>query len=414
MQASTLFYILIGILVVDFLWNAYLEYLNAKHYDDPVPVQFRDLYDADAYRKSQDYKKENYRLSKWSSLFNTGVILLFFFLKGFAYLDAWVRSFTDKPIIISMLFIGILVFLSDIINIPFSYYHTFVIEEKYGFNKTTQKTFWMDKLKAWLLMLIIGGALLFAVIGFYEKTGKYFWLYTWTLVSVFAVFMNMFYASLIVPLFNKQMPLEEGALKDALEALAHKLGFRLDNIYVIDGSKRSTKANAYFTGLGPKKRIVLYDTLISDLEVEEIVGVLTHEIGHYKHKHTYYNLILSILTTGVTLYILSLFIDAPILSQALGVSAPSFHIGVIAFSILYSPISSITGFWVNKLSRKFEYQADAFAKMHYKAAYLISALKKLAKNSFSNLTPHPLYVAVHYSHPTLLQRILRLSDESNR
>ena len=387
-----------------------MEYLNAKHFDDPVPEPLKDIYDADAYRKSQDYKKENYRFGIFSSSFQTGVVLLFFFLKGFAYLDSWVRNLSDNTLIISMLYIGILVFLSDMVHIPFSYYHTFVIEEKYGFNKTSHKTFWADKLKSWLLMLILGGVLLFAVIWFYEKTGRYFWLYTWALVGVFAVFMNMFYANLIVPLFNKQKALEEGDLKNALEALAQKSGFRLDNIYVIDGSKRSTKANAYFTGMGPKKRIVLYDTLISDLEIDEIVGVLAHEIGHYKHKHTYYHLLLSLLSTGVTLYILSLFIDSPVLSNALGVVAPSFHIGIIAFSILYSPISSITGLFVHKLSRKFEYQADAFAKENYKAEYLISALKKLAKNTFSNLTPHPLYVAVHYSHPTLLQRILRLSE----
>jgi STE24 endopeptidase len=223
----------------------------------------------------------------------------------------------------------------------------------------------------------------------------------------------MFYSTLIVPLFNKQTPLEDGELKKAIKKFAQKVGFNATQIYVIDGSKRSSKANAYFAGLGPKKRIVLYDTLINDLEIDEIVGVLAHEIGHYKKKHTLYNLLLSIITTGVTLYILSLFIDSNLLAEALGVEESSFHIGIIAFGILYTPISEITGLLMSIISRKFEYQADCFAKINYDADSLVLALKKLSKNSLSNLTPHPLYVFMHYSHPTLLQRVLRLMDKDN-
>jgi STE24 endopeptidase len=259
-----------------------------------------------------------------------------------------------------------------------------------------------------LLSVVLGGGLLFLILWFYQKTGSYFWLYTWGLVGVFSIFINMFYSSLIVPLFNKQTPLEDGELKDAISNFSAKVGFKMTDIYVIDGSKRSSKANAYFAGMGAKKRIVLYDTLIDDLEIEEIVGVLAHEIGHYKKKHTIYNLLLSLMTTGFTLYILSLFIDSSLLAAAMGVKKASFHIGIIAFGVLYTPISEITGLLMSMLSRKFEYQADDFAKNNYPATSLIAALKKLSKKSLSNLTPHKLYVFMHYSHPTLLQRIKNL------
>ena len=220
--------------------------------------------------------------------------------------------------------------------------------------------------------------------------------------------MNLFYARLIVPLFNKQTPLEEGSLRSKIETYANTVGFTLDKIFVIDGSKRSTKANAYFSGFGKEKRITLYDTLINDLEDDEIVAVLAHEVGHYKKNHIIINLFASILTTGFTLWILSLFIGSPLLSEALNVSQPSFHIGLIAFGVLYTPVSEITGLLMNYLSRKFEYQADNYAKSTFSPSPLISALKKLSKNSLSNLTPHPAYVFMHYSHPTLLERFRNL------
>ena len=224
-------------------------------------------------------------------------------------------------------------------------------------------------------------------------------------MTIISLFMTMFYSNIIVPLFNKQTPLEDGELKIAIHNFANKAGFQLKNIFVIDGSKRSTKANAYFTGIGPKKRIVLYDTLINDLSTDEIVAVLAHEIGHYKKKHIITSLILGILQTGFLLFIFSLFVSSPTLSQALGVDEPKFHIGLIAFGILYSPLSTITGILMNMLSRKNEYEADAFANSFGLGEHLISGLKKLTKNNLSNLTPHPAYVFFHYSHPTLLQRI---------
>lgn len=259
-------------------------------------------------------------------------------------------------------------------------------------------------------MIILGGGILALIIWFYEHTGPQFWIYAWMLVAAFSLFMTFFYSTLIVPLFNKQTPLEEGALKTALENFAHKAGFNLDKIFVIDGSKRSTKANAYFTGFGSKKRIVLYDTLINDLTTDEIVAVLAHEVGHYKRKHVIFNMVVSLLLTGFTLYILSFFIDSKLLANALSIAEPSFHVGLIAFAILYSPISEITGLAMNYISRKFEYQADDYAKAHFNAAFLISSLKKLSKNSLSNLTPHYAYVFMHYSHPTLLQRVRNLQS----
>ncbi|MFW6246036.1 MAG: M48 family metallopeptidase, partial [Tangfeifania sp.] len=296
-------------------------------------------------------------------------------------------------------------FASDILNLPFSIYDTFVIEEKYGFNKTTPKTFVFDKIKGWLLGAIIGGGLLALIIFIYQKTQDMFWIYAWLVVAVFSIFMSMFYSNLIVPLFNKQTPLEEGELRTAIENFAEKVGFKLDNIFVIDGSKRSAKANAYFTGLGPKKRIVLYDTLIDDMKTDELVAVLAHEIGHYKKNHIIQGLIISLVQTGIVLFIFSLLIDSPHLSRALGVEEPNFHIGLIAFGILYSPVSFVLGIFMNKLSRKNEYQADAFAAENYKPEALASALKKLSVKNLSNLTPHPKYVFFNYSHPPLLERL---------
>ena len=250
--------------------------------------------------------------------------------------------------------------------------------------------------------------MLAAIIWFYEQTGPDFWLYAWGLVTVFSVFVNMFYARIIVPIFNKQTPLQEGPLRDKIEAYAKKVGFKLSKIFVIDGSKRSTKANAYFSGFGSEKRVTLYDTLINDLDEEEIVAVLAHEVGHYKRKHIITNMVASIIITGFTLWVLSLLIGNPVLSEALGVREPSFHIGLIAFAVLYTPISEVTGLVMNFISRKFEFQADNYAKKTYAGMPLITALKKLNKNSLSNLTPHPAYVFAHYSHPTLLERFRNL------
>lgn len=408
MNPATVFTIIISVVIFNYLFSRVMEYLNSRRYGDPVPEGLEDVYDAEEYRKSMDYKKVNYRFAILTGTFSFALILAMFLLDGFAFADNLVREITGHPILVALLFFGLLMFASDLLNIPFAVWDTFVIEERFGFNKTTVKTFITDKLKSWMLGALIGGGILAAVIWFYTLTGKNFWIFAWILVSAFTIFMYMFYSTLIVPLFNKQTPLEEGELRDAIMEFSEKAGFKLANIFVIDGSRRSTKANAYFSGLGAKKRIVLYDTLINDLTTEEIVSVLAHEIGHYKKKHTLTGVILSIVQTGVILFILSLFVGSPVLSEALGASEPSFHIGLIAFGILYSPLSMILGIGGNVLSRKNEYQADRFAGEMYKPQALINALKGLSRKNLSNLTPHPVYVFFHYSHPTLHQRVQAL------
>jgi STE24 endopeptidase len=409
-----IFWIIIAIIVIDFVFENYLDYLNTTRMSKQLPNEVKDIYDEEKYRKQQAYQKENQRFGMITGTFGFILILAMFLFYGFAYVDSLVWSVTSNAIWAALLFFGILMFASDILNIPFSIYDTFVIEEKYGFNKTTPKTFVFDKIKGWLLGALIGGGLLALVIFIYQKTQNMFWIYAWLVVAVFSIFMSMFYSNLIVPLFNKQTPLEEGELRSSIENFAQKVGFKLDNIFVINGSKRSAKANAYFTGLGPKKRIVLYDTLINDMKTEELVAVLAHEIGHYKKNHIIQGLIISLIQTGIVLFIFSLLIDSPLLSKALGVQEPNFHIGLIAFGILYSPVSFILGIFMNMLSRKNEYQADAFAAENYKPEALASALKKLSVKNLSNLTPHPRYVFFNYSHPPLLERLKHLKKFEKR
>ncbi len=409
MTATSLFYILIAILVINFTIDKILGFLNTKHFDDAIPDELKDVYEKDEYEKSQAYKKTNAKFSNLTGLFSLSLTLAFFYLDGFKFVDELARYYSSNSIIIALIFFGIIMLGSDILTTPFSYYKTFVIEEKFGFNKTTRKTFIIDKIKGLAMTIVLGGGILALIVWFYQFAGNNFWIYAWALVAIFSMFMNMFYAKLIVPLFNKQTPLEDSELKTAIEKYATKVGFTLKNVFVIDGSKRSTKANAYFSGFGSQKRITLYDTLINDLETDEVVAVLAHEVGHYKRKHIIFNLFSSILLTGFTFWILSLFVSLPIFSEALNVSIPSFHIGLIVFGILYSPISEITGLLMNIVSRKFEYQADNYAKETFGAKPLITSLKKLSKNSLSNLTPHPAYVFMHYSHPTLLKRVQNLN-----
>ena len=408
MTASLVFTILVGIVFLNFIKEEILSFFNAKHFNDKLPDELTDVYEDDEYQESQNYKKTNYGFSFYANSFSVLITLSFFFCSGFAWVDELVRGFTSNEILQTLYYFGLLFFGSDLLNTPFSYYNTFVIEEKFGFNKSTKKLFFLDKLKGWLLAVLLGAPMVALIIWFYQQLGSQFWIFTWVVIASITLFMNLFYSSLIVPLFNKQTPLENGELKMKLEEFSSKVGFQLDKIFVIDGSKRSTKANAYFSGFGPKKRIVLYDTLIKDLTTEEIVAVFAHEVGHYKRKHILFNLIISTLLMGLTLFVLSLLIGSPLLSDALGVKTPSFHIGLITFSILYSPISELTGLVMNLISRTFEYQADNFAKEYTNREDLICSLKKLSKNSLSNLTPHKATVFMHYSHPTLLERIRNL------
>ncbi|MGB5983320.1 MAG: M48 family metallopeptidase [Nonlabens sp.] len=405
MTEHTLFYIIIGIIVFDFLLERFLGYLNYTWYSKEIPEELADIYDKEEYEKSQRYKMVNYKFGLLSSTFSFVLLLAFLFLDGFKIVNDIAQSLTDHYILTALVFFGIIGIASEIISLPFSLYQTFIIEERFGFNKTTFKTYIFDKIKGYFLGVLIGGGILALIIWIYFQTQENFWWYVWILIFSFSLLMNMFYSKLVVPLFNKQAPLEEGSLRDKIAVYAKNTGFHLDKIFVIDGSKRSTKANAYFSGFGSEKRVTLYDTLIDKLSEEEIVAVLAHEVGHYRKKHIIYNLIASAVTTGLTLYIFSLVVDSDLLAGALGIKEVSFHIGLVAFGLLYSPISTITGILMNLLSRRFEYQADEFAKETYSHEPLIAALKKLSKTSLSNLTPHPWYVWFHYSHPSLLQRI---------
>ena len=408
-MAQTIFIIIISILVFDYIVERILDYLNSTYWSNKLPEELQEIYDAEKYKKSQDYQKVNQRFSLLTSTLSFVAMMLMLLLGGFAFVDNFVRQYTVNPIVMALLFFGIIGFVSDILSTPFSIYDTFVIEQKFGFNNTTVKTFILDKLKGWLLAIILGSIFIALFILIYNKTGINFWWIAWLVFSAISIFFSMFYSNLIVPLFNKQTPLEEGELRTAIEVFSNKVGFKLNNIFVIDGSKRSSKANAYFTGLGSKKRIVLYDTLIKDHTTEELVAVLAHEVGHYKKKHTLKGIIISLLETGMMLYILSWFISNPVLSEALG-TKQSFHIAIIVFGILYSPLSMILGLAMNVLSRKHEYEADKFAGENYNAESLKSALKKLSVNNLSNLKPHPAYVFFHYSHPTLLQRLAALNQ----
>ncbi len=403
-----IFWIIIAIIVGNFLFENYLEYLNIKNMGKRLPPELEGIYNKEKYKKQQAYQKENHSFGMISGIVSFLLILGMFLFYGFAFVDSLVWKITSSSILAALLFFGIILFASHLIHLPFSVYDTFVIEEKYGFNKTTLKTFILDEIKGLFLGAIIGGGLLALIVFIYQKTQNMFWIYAWAVVAFFSIFMTLFYSSLIVPLFNKQTPLEEGELRNAIQKFAEKAEFKLDNIFVINGSKRSSKANAYFTGFGGKKRIVLYDTLIEEMQKEEIVAVLAHEIGHYKKKHVLQGLIISLLQTGIVFFIFSLLIDNPYLSRALGVEEPNFHIGLIAFGILYSPVSFVLGIFMNRLSRKNEYQADGFAAQEYNPNSLATALKKLSQKNLSNLTPHPLYVFFNYSHPPLLHRLKHL------
>lgn len=405
---DTIFYIILGLFVFEFLFSHLLSYLNTLNWTTKLPNELKDIYDAKKYKKSMKYEKVNYDF--WNISGTLMFFLMFFVLVfwWFGYLYDTVSLYSSNEIIRTLYFFWIIVLIQTIIWFPFSYYSTFVIEEKFGFNKMSKKLFFIDAIKSLFLSVLIGWVLLSLITWIFLETWENFWLYTWWVVTFFSVFMMMFYSSLIVPLFNKQTPLKKWELRTAIEKFASGVWFKLDNIFVIDWSKRSSKANAYFSWFWPKKRIVLYDTLINDLTTSELVWVLAHEIGHYKKKHTLQMLVFGTLQTGLMLYILWLALVLPEISQAMWARWASFAVWMVAFGILYTPISMI--FWLlwNVLSRKNEYEADEFAWKHYKADKLKSALIKLSRNNLSNLRPHAMYEFFNYSHPTVLKRLAAL------
>jgi STE24 endopeptidase len=408
MNAELILIIIISIVVISYLSEQLLDYINLKSQKTIVPEEMKDFYDEEKYRKSLEYQQTQSKFSFLSSGISFLIMLIMLLFGGFGLLDSFLKPFFDDQIILALAFFAVLMIASDLLSLPFQLYSIFVIEEKFGFNKMTIKTFLTDKLKSYLISILIGGGLLYLLLYLVIYLGNSFWVIFLIAITAFMLFMNIFYTSIFVPLFNKLTPLPDGELKSAIEEFSKKINFPVTNIFVIDGSKRSSKSNAFFSGLGKRKKIVLYDTLINNHSIEELVAILAHEAGHYKKRHIVWGMLISIAQMAVILFILSLFIFNEQLSLAMGVEGLSLHINLIAFAILYSPISAITGLLQNMYSRKNEFEADAFAKATYKPDALALALKKLSVDNLSNLYPHPLYVFMHYSHPPLLERLRAL------
>ncbi len=410
MSANFWFNIIIFLVVFNFFFSSILEYLNDKSWKDKIPESFKDFYSKEKYKKAKNYKIESSRVSLISSSISIIVTTLILFFGVYGSVSDYLASISDLIFVQSGLFLFCFYILNLILSIPISFYSTFVLEDKYGFNKTTKKLFFIDLIKGFFMTILIGGVLLFFAVSLYELFNNGFWVWLWIGLSLFLIFVNTFYASLIVPIFNKLTPLEKGSLKSKIENYSRKIGYSLNNIFIIDGSKRSTKANAFFSGLGPKKTIALFDTLVDNHSEEELVAVLAHEVGHYKKKHIFKGLFLSILQIGIMCYLLEICISQNEISLALGAQYQTFHLGLVGFSLLYSPIGMITGILMNILSRKNEFEADDYARSTYDGEHLSIALKKLSVNNLSNLYPHPWYVFVHYSHPPLIKRLEALEN----
>ena len=399
---------LVLIVVLAYIVESLLDNLNQSRARNPLDPKIAGLYDAQERERSISYSAEKNRFGFYSATFSTVVMVLALSYGWFATIDNWVRERIDNQIAISLAFIALLSIISWWLNLPFQLYSIFGIEAKYGFNKITPKTFITDAIKGSILAAIIGGTLLTAVLWLYQRLEGSFWIFAWALVSGFSLLMFMFGTTLILPLFNKLKPVEDGELKREIEKYCASQGYSLGRLFVMDGSKRSTKANAFFSGLGKSKTIVLFDTLIEKLSTKEIVAVLAHEIGHYKRKHTLSMFIFSNIQTFATFALLGWLLGYPELSTALGADQQSFHLSALAFFILFTPLSIVLGLINNSWSRHNEYQADTFAKETYEVAPMQSALKKISTDSLANLSPHPLYVAFNYTHPPLLQRLNNL------
>ena len=398
--------IILATIVIDFILNAWADYLNLKMLQPELPQSFKDVYEPEQYRKSQQYLRVNTRFGWITGTFNVVLILVFWFAKGFPLLDQWVRSWDLGPIFSGLIFIGVLAIFKAILAIPFSIYATFVIEERFGFNKTTWVTFALDLLKGTLLAILLGTPLLAGVLAFFEYAGVYAWIYCWIAVTLYMLGVQFIAPTWIMPLFNKFTPLEPGELKSAILSYANSIKFPLENVYVMDGSRRSSKSNAFFTGFGKHKRIALFDTLIKQHTTNELLAVLAHEMGHYKKKHIMLSIILGILQTGLMLFLLSFFISYQGLFDAFYMDMMSVYAGLIFFGMLYTPIEMILSVILQIFSRKNEYEADRFAAETTKdSKNMISALKKLSRDNLSNLTPHPFYVFLNYSYPPVLKRI---------
>lgn len=412
MESQTILFIIIAISVLGYVADLLLDYINLRHQKTEIPQEVSAFYDRDRYLKSLDYHRDLTMFSFLTSTVSIIISISLLWYGVFGWLDDQIGSVIHNEILRALAFFGIVMLASDILTLPFQLYRVFVLEERYGFNKMTLRTFVLDKIKGYVLGALIGSLLVSALIYFINLTGQNFWILFGFVASVFILFVNMFYTSWILPLFNKLTPLEDGELKNAINAFAAKVNFPLDSIYVIDGSKRSSKANAFFSGIGKRKKIVLYDTLISNHTTAELVAVLAHEVGHFKKKHIIFSLFSSVIQIFFMLFVLSSMVLSPEVSFAMGASAHSVPLNLLAFGILFSPVSAVVGTIGNIFSRKHEFEADAYAAHHYSGRALAEALKKLSVDSLSNLFPHPLYVFFHYSHPPLLRRLAAIGKES--
>lgn len=408
MGSDLILLLLLTITAAGFVFGAVLELLNLRSARPDIPDEVAAIYDREKYLRSVAYHREKTRFDLLTSGIGVAVSLAMLGGGGFGFLDGLLRPHVTSPVALTLVYFAVLILLSDLFTLPFQWYATFVIEEKYGFNKTTVKTFITDKIKGYILGGLIGGLLLTALLLLMERLGPNFWIWFGAVAGLFILFMNLFYTTWILPLFNKLTPLPEGELKSAIDSFARQVSFPLDSVYVMDGSRRSSKANAFFSGMGRRKKIVLFDTLLEKHTTEELVAVLAHEVGHYKKKHVVVGYLLSLVQIFFMLFVLSRMVFSPELSVAMGGASFAVHLNLLAFGILFSPISGVTGLLMSLYSRRNEYQADAYARENYSGPALASALKKLSVDSLSNLYPHPAYVFFHYSHPPLLRRLQAL------
>jgi STE24 endopeptidase len=406
---NTIAIIILTAIIFDYVLNGLADYLNLTMLRNDLPEAFRGVYDSDRYRKSQQYLKVNTRFGWTTATFDVAVILIFWFAKGFPLLDEWVRSFNYGPVFTGLIYMAVLLLFKGLLSLPFSLYATFVIEERFGFNQTTWTTFVMDLAKGLLLAVLLGAPLLAGILAFFVHAGTNAWWYCWIAVTLYMLGVQFIAPTWIMPLFNKFTPLEAGELKSAILSYAGSINFPIENVYVMDGSRRSRKSNAFFTGFGKHRRIVLFDTLIKQHTTGELLAVLAHEMGHYKKKHILQTMVLGILQMGIMLYLLSIFISYQGLFDAFYMPQKSVYAGLIFFAMLYSPLDFFIGIFMQMLSRRNETEADRFsAETTRDPQSMVAALKKLSVHNLTNLRPHPVYVFLNYSHPPVLQRISEL------
>lgn len=405
------FLVILIALLLEYFTGVVADLLNLRSLRSEPPPALQGVYRPEDYRNSQEYIRTNTRFGLIAATFSLAVLLIFWFAGGFNYLDQVVRSWGLAPVARGLLYIGILAAGYSLITLPFRVYRTFVIEERFGFNRTTPRTFAADRIKGTALALLLGAPLLAGILALFEYVGYHAWVYCWIGAIAFMLIFQYIAPTWIMPLFNKFTPLEQGELREAILNYSRSVGFPVKNVFVIDGSRRSSKSNAFFTGFGRNKRIALFDTLIEKHTVPELIAVLAHEIGHYKKKHILQGTIINVLHAGILFFVLSIFLGSPGLYDAFYMEQPSIYTGILFFGLLYTPLEMVLSVAMNALSRKYEYEADRFAaETTHQPRDLVDALKRLHAENLSNLTPHPLYVLLNYSHPPLLQRVRAVSQ----